>query len=125
VPPPPRTAPLTGEVVDALRDASSARERLLAVAPLEGATLPGRDLVVVLERLPDGWQRRTAATRLVDGGGLEEVDAGATLRAFARDSDRIAVAAALLAAGLVAVDEVAGDLPPRAADRLRRRAARA
>jgi hypothetical protein len=124
-PRPPRTTPSTGDVVDALRDATSARERLLAVAPLEGVPQTGRDLVAVLERLPDGWQRRTAATRLVDGGGLEDVDAGTTLRAFARDSDRFAVAAALLEAGLVAADELAGDLPPRAVERLRRRVARA
>jgi hypothetical protein len=129
VPEVPETAPVpeappVGEVLDALRRATSARERLSAVARLEGAPLSGDDLDAVVRSLPDGWQRRTAATRLLAAGDVTHLDPVGTVGAFARDSDRIAVAGVLVDAGLAEADTVAAALPDRAAARLRRRAAR-
>jgi hypothetical protein len=113
-----------GEVLVAIEAATTARERLLAVARLEGAPLPVEDLHAVIDLLPDGWQRRTATTRLLVAGGVTHLDPVGTLRAFERDSDRIAVAGVLVDVGLAGADALAAVLPRRAADRLRRRAGR-
>jgi hypothetical protein len=113
----------TGEVVAAIEQATTARARLAAVATAEGENLGGDDLLAVVRAVPDGWQRRRTARRLVSAGALVDIDADALINSFARDSDRIAVAGALVAADLAQAAVVADHLDARAADRLQRRVA--
>jgi hypothetical protein len=121
----PHVAPVPiGEVLDAVAHATSARGRLLAVARLEGAPLRAGDLEELLGLLPDGWQRRTAATRLLAAGGVTHPEPIRIVDAFARDSDRFVVAGTLVAGGLADPDALAAALTDGAARRLRRRTGR-
>jgi hypothetical protein len=114
--------PVAEELIDAVRRASTTRERLREVRAMAGHDLDDHGFRAVLTALPDGWQRRRAARRLVQGGEVHDVDAAAVLDSFAAPGDRIAVASELIRAGLATAETVADALPPGAADRLRRRA---
>jgi hypothetical protein len=100
------------------------RERFAALTVLEGVPLDGDGLLRVLRAFPDGWQRRAAARRLLTAGGVVDVDAERVVASFAGAGDRTAVAGLLVGGGLAHVGTVTDQLGPRAADRLRRRAAR-
>lgn len=112
------------DVIGAIERATTARGRLSAVATAEAAPLTGDELLAIVRAVPDGWQRRTAARRLVTAGGVLAVDAGALVASLERRSDRISLAADLLDAGLADVSAIADHLDARAADRLRRHVAR-
>ncbi len=107
-----------------LRTATTARERLAVIADLAGARIDDAGVVALLEQVPDGWQRRTLAKRLVASASPFDLDAAAVVASLGRSADRTAVAQALVGAGYAHVETVTDQLPPRAADRLRRRAAR-
>lgn len=112
------------DVVASIERATTARGRLAAVATAECTTLTADEGLAILRAVPDGWQRRTAARRLIAAGGVADVDADAWIASFARSSDRIAVAGALVDAGLARTETVTAHLDDRAAGRLQRRAAR-
>lgn len=122
-PAPPRTVD-SREVIGAIERATTARGRLAAVAAAEAAPVTAEELVAIVRAVPDGWQRRTAARRLVTAGGVVNIDAGALVASFERSSDRMSTAGTLVDAGLADVAAVADHLDARAADRLRRREAR-
>jgi hypothetical protein len=118
-----RALPVVEELTDAVRRASTPRERLRAVRAMAGRDLDDHRFRAILDAFPDGWQRRRAARRLLAGGEVHDVDAAAVLASFAAPGDRIAVASGLIRAGLATADTVADALPPPAAARLHRRAA--
>lgn len=121
--PPPATRPAVdpAAVVSSILAATTVQDRFTAVATLAGQTLDGAQLREVLTALPDGWQRRRAAIRLVTGASLSAEEAGRVVTSLARDSDRIAVASALVDADATLLDAVCDALPERAAARLARR----
>ena len=117
-------APATTLVdTSALRTARTARERFAALDDLADERLVGTQLRDVLVLVPDGWQRRRAARRLLTAGHVDDVDADAVLRSFARASDRSAVASDLVDADLALIDVVADVLDGPHVARLRRRVA--
>jgi hypothetical protein len=120
-----RATPHVDGALAAIEDAVSVRTRLAEATALATSPLSSDQLVAVLRRLPDGWQRRTAARRLLGSGSAEDVDAGALLELFGRDSDRLAVAQVLVARGLAHTGTVTDHLERRSSDRVRRRARRA
>jgi hypothetical protein len=111
------------QVLRRLRSASTARARTAALADLEDAHLDTDGAVRVLDAVPDGWQRRRAAQRLVAAGALDAVPAAVLLQRLARPGDRTFLAGTLLDVG-VAEDEVVAALPDLVARRLRVRSAR-
>lgn len=115
---------LAADVLAAVERAGSAKARLAALVPLEGVALSGQDVVAIVRALPDGWQRRTAARRLLTRSAVTDVDAEALVASLARRGDRNAVASLLVDAGAAHVETVVDGLDARSADRLRRRTAR-
>lgn len=112
------------EVLTTVERAGSAKARFAALAPVEGGPLSGEDLVAIVRAMPDGWQRRTAARRLLTRSAVTDVDAEALVTSLGRQGDRNAVASLLVETGGAHVETVVDQLDARTADRLRRRAAR-
>jgi uncharacterized membrane protein len=105
----------------ALAAAGSAHERFVALRATVGRGVDGAGLVRILEAVPDGWQRRRIAVRLLTAGEVTDLDPAVVLARFARASDRVAVAATIVDHHLAPVDAATASLPDRAAARLRRR----
>lgn len=101
-----------------LRDAATARERLRALDADALAGAGAEAILEVIDAVPDGWQRRRAISRLVEGGVLDPVTAPEVVGRLGRASDRTFVAGAMLDAGVVTADQLADLLPSRAAARL-------
>jgi hypothetical protein len=78
----------------------------------------------LLDAVPDGWQRRRVATRLVEADALQASDIAPVLRRFGRPSDASTVAGTMLAAGAVDLDDLDGLIDARAWRRLATRVGR-
>lgn len=111
---------------DALRTASGARSRFALLEDLDTVcgTVGSSGAVVLLEAVPDGWQRRTVLRRLLDAtaGGALAAEASALVTSFARPSDRFAAASLLQRHGSAEVERLEHLLGDRDAARLRSRA---
>jgi hypothetical protein len=105
-------------LVQSLREAETATIRLRVLADHGLAELDGATALEVLDALPDGWQRRRAAERLVDAGTFPTDQLTAALARFARPMDALFVAGALVAAGQVRAERFDGILPERVVRRL-------
>ncbi|WP_052666927.1 hypothetical protein [Nitriliruptor alkaliphilus] len=101
--------------------AGSVQARLAAARSLAGTPLTSDSFTAVLLRLPDGWQRRTIARRLLEAGGVTDVDTEQVLTCFERHGDRTAVGHVLVDRDLAHVETVTDHLAPGAAARVRRR----
>ncbi len=111
----------TSRFVDDLAAASGGRERL-ALLDEYHLRLDHRQLIQVLQAVPDGWQRRTVLRRLLAARRIEPLDdASDVVTAFARRGDRFAVAATLTRSGIADVVPLLAHLDPADARRLRRR----
>jgi uncharacterized membrane protein len=110
--------PGTSTWLDRLSNAGTATRRLRLLAPdaLEG--LSGAEALEVLDAVPDGWQRRRAAVRLVDAGTFPTDHLVDALGRFGRTTDAAFVAGALLAAGHVRAERFHGILDERVVRRL-------
>jgi len=122
-----REPPVPADVQDLGQALAAARTPQDRWRLLQDAGLPSLDahgLGHVLERVPDGWQRRTLLRRLLDADRIATLaEPGEVVSRFARDGDRFAVAAWLVGAGLAGPDDLVDLLRERGARRLRRRAA--
>jgi hypothetical protein len=111
----------TSQFADELTRASNGRERL-AMLDQHRLELDHRQLVEVLQAVPDGWQRRTALRKLLTARRIHPIDdASEVVAAFGRRSDRFAAAASLTRSGLADVVPLLAHLDPADARRLRRR----
>jgi len=107
--------------VEALSGAANVRERL-ALLDEHPMDLDHDQLVDVLQAVPDGWQRRTVLRKLLTAGRIDPlVDASDVVTAFARRSDRFAVAASLTRSGIADVVPLLAHVDPSDARRLRLR----
>jgi hypothetical protein len=116
-------APLTSHrdlapTVDRLRSAGSASERFHALDELGTRRLPAREVVEVLQAVPDGWQRRRTVRHLLDAGNLELALAPTVITQLGRTADRVVIAGAMLDAPTLGPTVLEELLPPRAARRL-------
>lgn len=108
----------------ALRKAESANARLRILDPGSLSRLDGATALAVLDALPDGWQRRRGALRLVAAGAFPTEQLAEALGRFARATDATFVAGALLAAGQVRAERFDGILSERVVNRLTARSER-
>jgi hypothetical protein len=107
-----------------LREAETATARLRILDEDALARIDGATALMVLDALPDGWQRRRGALRLVALGAFPTQQLAEALGRFARASDATFVAGALLAAGQVRAERFDGILPERVVNRLTARSER-
>jgi hypothetical protein len=105
-------------LVQSLREAGTATIRFRALADHDLAGVDDATALEVLDALPDGWQRRRAAERLVDAGAFPTDQLTAALARFARPTDALFVAGALVAAGQVRAERFDGILSERMVRRL-------
>ncbi len=111
----------TSRFVDDLAAASNGRERLTLLDE-HHLRLDHRQLIQVLQAVPDGWQRRTVLRRLLATHRIEPLNnASDVVAAFTRRGDRFAAAASLTRSGIADVVPLLAHLDPADARRLRRR----
>src|SRR5690606_9028659 len=67
--------------------------RVRSITRAATAVRTSEDALAMLRDLPDGWQRRRAAERLLAAGALDHLDPLAVVRSFARRGDRTHLAA--------------------------------
>lgn len=108
----------TASLVAQLRAAPTAGARLRLLAPDILERLPSEQALAVLDTLPEGWQRRRAAGRLIAADGLPTGDIDALLARFPRATDAMFVAGALVAAGQLDAERFTGLLSDAAVRRL-------
>jgi hypothetical protein len=116
-------APLTphrdlARTVDRLRRAGSAPERFQVLDALGTRRLPAREVVEVLQAVPDGWQRRRTVRHLLDAGNVDLALAPTVIMQLGRTADRVVIAGAMLDAPTLGPTVLEELLPPRAARRL-------
>lgn len=118
--PPADTAARISDLVATLQagSAGAALRTTKAWMPQLASTSPA-ERVRVLMAIPDGWARRRALQRMVEDGITSDADVS-SLQLFARTSDQVFVAGAMLDAG-VAYQALAPHLDPAARTRLERR----
>ena len=107
-----------------LREAGTAIERFRLLDPQALAGLDDTVALALLDALPEGWQRRRGAERLVDAGVFPTDRLAQAFARFARATDAVFVASALLAADQVRAERFDGILPTRALHRLAARSER-
>ncbi len=119
--PPDRPAepPLARAVAAAVHDHD--RLALLADAGADVWDLGPTGRAAVLDAVPDGWARRRALLRWVALDVITADEAPALVRRLGRRSDRAWVAASLVEAATLDVEDLAGLCDPRDARRLARR----
>jgi hypothetical protein len=117
-------AAATDRLVADLAARSTARERLATLDPGRIGDLDGRDVLRVLDAVPEGWQRRRAARRLLDADALGRAQPTQVAARFPALGDRTFVVGDLLAAGVITGEDLDGLLPGPVAARLRARSER-
>jgi hypothetical protein len=111
-------------LVAELTTRSTARERLAALDRDGVGELDGGGVLRVLDAVPEGWQRRRAARRLLDADVLGRARPDQLAARFPGLGDRTFVVGDLLAAALITPEDVDELLPTSAAARLRARSER-
>ena len=101
-----------------LREAHTAMARFRLLDPDRLAGLDRAMALALLDALPAGWQRRRGAQRLVDAGTFPTDRLAETFARFARTTDAVFVAGALIAADQVRAERFEGILPARVVHRL-------
>ncbi len=101
-----------------LRQARTAMARFRLLDPDRLAGLDSAMAMALLDVLPEGWQRRRGAQRLVDAGAFPTDQLAEAFTRFARAADAAFVAGSLLAADQVRAERFEGILPRRVVHRL-------
>jgi len=101
-----------------LRAAQTAMARFRLLDPDRLAGLDRATALALLDALPEGWQRRRGAERLVDAGTFPTDRLGEAFARFTRTTDAVFVAGALIAADQVRAERFEGILPARVVHRL-------
>ena len=106
-----------------LENVASATDRLRIVAD-EASTVAGAGWLELLGLIPEGWQRRRAAERLVEANRFPVFDLETAFKTLGNDRDATFVASALIAASAIDAAQLRGLLADRTGDRLALRARR-